>query len=98
MAGDPLAGARRVAGVEVADRVNALERFGWEDRRYGDVVFLPEMVEAVPEPGEGPAGDLHRLLASRREHHVPGDAQRGQVIEGAPERRPLSLVGVGQRP
>jgi len=48
MAGDPLAGARRVAGVEVTGRVDALERLGREERWCRDVVFLPQVVEARP--------------------------------------------------
>ena len=46
--GDPVAGARRVARVEVAGRVDALEGVRRQDRRHRDVVLLPQVARGSP--------------------------------------------------
>ena len=43
-------------------------------------------------------GDFLCLLVRVGHHDLPGDAERRQVRLGAAERRPLVLVGVGERP
>jgi predicted amidohydrolase YtcJ len=94
----PVAGARRVACVEVPGRVNALVGVRRQDRRMREVVPLPQRLEIRHEPGERPVGDLHRLLAGRRHHDGPGDPERRQAGLSAAQRRPFRPVGVGQRP
>jgi hypothetical protein len=98
MAGDPLPGTRRVAGVEVIGGADALERVGGEDGWRRDVVLLPQVEQAAGEPGEGPVGDLHRLRARRGQDHVPRDPQRRQGVARPAKRCPLIPVRAGQLP